>query len=161
MTESLSLNQLKNPLEIFFIGDCHCIPYRNLLFSSDNWTGLPIATRAAYLGGVQAGNIFVGNKLRPDIFQALRIFGLISKYGDISHFSIDKTVPKHPIRRFVHRIPNLVFTVGDIDVRHRLLRQLGENIDFSIASLSESSWLNSVNREKFISVQIVSNTRNL
>jgi len=155
MKESFSINQSPNPLEIFFVGDCHCIPFRNLLFSSENWTGLPIATRASYLGGVQAANIFVGNKLRPDIFQALRMFGLITKYGDISHFSIDKSIPKRPIRRFAHRIPNLVFTVGDIDIRHRLLRQLGDNIDFSIPSVPETSWLNSVDRDKFISIQIV------
>ena len=112
-------------------------------------------SKSNIFGRCSSRQYFCWQQTTPDIFQALRIFGLISKFGDISHFSIDKTVPKHPIRRFVHRIPNLVFTVGDIDVRHRLLRQLGDSIDFSIASLSESSWLNSVDREKFISVQIV------
>ena len=45
--------------------------------------------------------------------------------------------------------------MGEIDIRSRLLRQLGKDIDFSVGSISSSSWLNAVDRDKFISVQIV------
>ena len=62
-----------------------------ILYDSKNYTKRHIITKSAYLGGVQTVNILSENgKIRSNIISSLRLFGLISKYGEVLHISGSK-----------------------------------------------------------------------
>lgn len=151
------LTELTEPIQFFFIGDSHTIAYNNILYSPDNYTKKPIITRGAYLGGIQASNIFKAKGvIRDDIINALRLFGLISKYGDILHLS--RTSAANDINvaaQSSRKTPILTFCIGEIDVRSRLLKQIGDNVDFQIPAISNDSWLSNTDSSRIISIQII------
>tara|TARA_B100000674_G_C37981726_1_gene982859 strand:- start:31537 stop:33159 length:1623 start_codon:yes stop_codon:yes gene_type:complete len=151
------LSEFLEPLEFFFIGDSHSIAYNNLLYDSNNYTKRHIITKSAYLGGVQAANILSKNgKIRPDIISSLRLFGLISKYGEVLHISGSKASADINIAsQSKRKVPVITFCVGEIDVRTRVLQQLGDSFDFALPSVSSSSWLSTTDSGPVISVQII------
>jgi len=109
------------------------------------------------LGGVQAVNILSENgKIRSDIVSSLRLFGLISKYGEVLHISGSKASADINIAsQSKRKVPVITFCVGEIDVRTRVLQQLGDSFDFALPSVTSSSWLSTTDSGPVISVQII------
>lgn len=157
MSNEITIESPKKPLEFFFIGDSHSIIFNNLLFQHNSWTKSPIISRSSYLGGVQATNFTdISGKLRPDIFQSLKFFGLLSKYGDVLHMSNSEAAININVASSSQRkVPIITFCVGDIDIRSKILRQLGDDIDFDINSDHQYEWFKVSESENFISSQLV------
>ncbi len=128
MKSTLLMNK---PISMFFIGDSHTIIYNNLLLRND-WLDNSIITRSSYLGGIQAENfIDINGQIRNDVIQSLFHFGLITKTGKILHLS--NSLETNSILRASdtsHRVPIIIFSVGEIDIRNKILRQFGDVFDF-------------------------------
>ncbi len=115
---------------LYFIGESHVLPYRNVLFQ-------PAPTSDIFLGRVRFLQIlaarFSGNgAVHPDILRALQAEQLLSDKNVAAHLANDRQSTRvAEVSGIAANVPCLTLFAGDLDVSE-ILRRLGADYDFEL-----------------------------
>jgi lysophospholipase L1-like esterase len=123
--------QVETVLPIYIVGDSHALPYRNLVFR-EKWTGAWVMARSKYIPGLTAHDFFDPSTgdFNAEFIGFMEYEGLI-RAGRATHLStneIDFAIAKAAGQSV--RPPLILITVGEIDVRGPIMRNLKDTHDF-------------------------------
>ena len=159
---NLKLNFPNKPRSIFVIGDSHSLIYTDVLVSNNNGIDEQFYLfKVKYIGGLIASKFVSDNgSLDQNVVNAMLNFGLLKPDAQRGLVARHKTPALNSSETYENKYgsadPVILFSVGELDIRNNILKQLADNFDFTIPNFNFFEFPNKI-KPALISYDLVKN----